>query len=269
MPHLEALEEVYRKFGGLFFEQQITMISGRRGSQKSGFGMWLVSQWNLPTLYVNADMTSWTANSRHISIFSGLGKDVVEEALQDHRRAELVAATDRSNIRFMHASRPSLDDLEAEVDAYTEMYDEPYKVVVIDNLMDIDPVAADEHVNLTEILQQLKPIREAGSTIIALHHNKDGGDTNYPSDISGLRGLVSQIPEVIVSVAIENQDGDEMPFRLTVTKQRSGYSDPKAQDWVEIVAEPDRTLFKARSFEQTVVAAPPVAVPVYGNTWGS
>lgn len=271
MPYVPALDELYRKYGNeIFCRGQLVMLSGRRGSQKSGAALWLVHQWGEATLYVNGDMSAWTANSRVLSITSGKGKDTVKDILREggNARDELEATADSSRVMFFHNSRPALDEIDEEIDAYVEAWDAYPPVVVVDNLMDVAPLLDGEFENLVEILQQLKNLaHETDILVMVLHHNKDDGNSAYPSPIEGLKQRVGMTPEVVLSVALENQPGqDEIPFRVSVTKQREGRATPKADDWATLVAIPDRTDFRAGNFYQQ----PPGAVPAgEGNTWGT
>lgn len=272
MPYVPALEELYRKYGNeIFCRGQLVMLSGRRGSQKSGAALWLVHQWDEPTLYVNGDMSAWTANSRVLSITSGLGKDEVKDILREGgaRRDDLEATADDSRVLFLHSSRPALEEIDEEVDAFVEAWDAYPPVVVIDNLMDVEPLLDGEFENLVEILQQLKNMaHETDILVMVLHHNKDDGNSAYPAPIEGLKQRVGMTPEVVLSIALENQPGqDEIPFRISVTKQREGRATPKADDYATLIAIPDRTDFRASNYyQQSTVPAPPAGE---GNTWGT
>lgn len=256
MPYIPELRDLYRLGGGSgvkFRQGEVVMIAGRSGSQKSGFALWLVAKWNLPTLYFSADMSPFTASARLTSMHTGLTTEEIERAMLagGAERDMCLEALDESNIQFVFGPLdwPSVDE---ELQAYVEVYDAYPSVLVFDNLMDFDGAEADYAVQMAVMSNATALSRETGATVIVLHHasDKSWDAKAAPYEPPGRRevkGGLSEKPELSLTVAL---DPDLLEFRVACVKQRMGPSDPTAKRYAILRCEPELTRFHARGWHR-------------------
>lgn len=223
------------------------MIAGRSGTQKSGFALWLTTQWNRPTLYFSADMSGFTASSRLASMQTGDPSDVVEAGMAGKRRDYYLSSLLRLNTQFVFGSPITWNNVQLELDAYVELFDTVPEVIVFDNLMDFENCesAYEEQMNVMASISDLS--RGIGSTCIVLHHASDKTwdartDPWNPPSRDQIKNGLAEKPELALSVAL---DPHSHIYRVAVIKQRMGPSDPTAQSPVTLRARPELTRFEA------------------------
>jgi hypothetical protein len=250
LPRIPAIGRLYDR--GLEFRQgQVVMIAGRSGSQKSGFALWLVEQWGLPTLYFSADMSAFTASARVASMKSGMTTSEIEQAmaLGGVERREIEESLADSNITFSFGSPIRWDQVDEELEAYVEYADAFPKIIVFDNLMDFDGAENDYTAQMEVMSMATELSRATGATIILLHHASDKSwDAKAapfdPPSRDQIKNGLSEKPEVALSVAL---DSNTMDFRIAIIKQRMGFNDPTARNFDIFKAEPELTRFHARN----------------------
>lgn len=223
------------------------MVAGRSGSQKSGFALWLVDEWDLPTLYFSADMSPFTASARLASKRFGLTTESVEKVMHEggqiHR--EMMANLDKSKVDFSFGSPISWRQVDEELAAYVELWDRYPEVMVFDNLMDFDGAESDYAAQM-EVMQGLTELsRETGATVIVMHHASDKswdarGNPWSPPSRAEIKGGLSEKPELSLAVAL---DPNSLAFHIAVIKQRMGPQDPTAKRWRTLKCEPELTRF--------------------------
>lgn len=245
LPHVPDLHDLYQ-MGVTLRRGQLIMVYGQPGSQKSGIVLWLCNEWNLPTLYFSADSSQTTMFSRLAGMRSDMASDEVLVAVHDGTDQSIQEDLTRSKIAFVYEDAPTFDDIEAEIDAWVEAFDEHPAVLVIDNLIDVDPgVDGDDWQAWRQTLLWLKGlVRKTGITVIVTHHASESDtDPDWPAPRKAIQGKVSQTPETVLSVALvaENQ-----VFRLSPVKTRDGRTEPQAKHGIELQAQPAKTRFTRR-----------------------
>lgn len=224
------------------------MIAGRSGSQKSGLALWMVTEWNLPTVYFAADMTLNEVSIRLACSKMGLTTEEVQERLDagGHGAAEVQDAIADMPIQIATGAITWFA-LDKQIEAYVELHDRFPEVIVIDNLMDVEDGASDYHAQM-EIMEALVEVaRFTGATVLVLHHATDKGD-GYSTDAPARRDIkngMSEKPQLILGVALDNYTLD---FQIAVLKQRMGPSDPSGRLKAWISAQPEVTRFHRRVF---------------------
>lgn len=227
---------------------EMIMIAGRDGSQKSGFALWLTTQWDLPTMYLSADMSGFQASTRLACMKMGYKVGQVEAILQgpdDEARQEILRALARIKTTFSFDSPITARQVEAELGAYVELWDAWPKVIVIDNLMDVEGGEAD-YASQQAIMQDLDSLkRDTGSTIMVLHHatgktNRAREDPGWPPMKADIKNGMAEKPETIFGVGL---DPLTLEFKIAVLKNRNGPQDPNADRPVVIQADPVHTRF--------------------------
>lgn len=250
LPRVPALQALYN-IGVRPRKGEVIMIAGRSGTQKSGFALWWVANMGLPTLYFSADMSPFQASVRLACTVTGHRTEQVEAGMQDPAlRKSYQSATASLPITFSFGSPITWYQVGDELDAYVELHNAFPEVIVIDNLMDIDGSSADYTAQM-DAMQNISDLsRETGATVIVLHHASDKSweaksDPWKPPSRDQVKGGMSEKPELSLSVALDPQS---YGYRIACIKQRMGPSDPSAQNYALLRAEPETTRFHVYEF---------------------
>lgn len=155
-----------------------------------------------------------------------------------HHRTHLT----NSKIRFVYESSPGILDVEDEINAWVEQWEEYPPLIVIDNLLDLAAGESDaEHVKFKALLKELKTLaRDTGSCIMVLHHMlESGGRGNArPLPRDAIAAKVTQTPAQIISVAAEGNF-----FYYSIIKDRNGADDATAQKYYTLRSDGERCIF--------------------------
>lgn len=218
----------------------VTMIAATPASLKSMLMLYWVARMGLPTLVFSADTDSYESMKRAAAMVTGKTMAEVESDLSSGRRAEYESALAALNIRWVFETDPTYQDIFLEVAAFAETYGAFPEVVVIDNLMNVVPDTPDEWGGLREITKALKRlVRVTSTSIFVLHHMQETEKSNArPAPRNRLQGKVSQLPELILSIAV---DGDKM--MIAPVKNRFGPGDASAERYVTVWVDPRRCTF--------------------------
>lgn len=228
LPHVDALRDWYAE-GQEIYQGSVVMVAGMPAAFKSMFTLDMVRQMHVPTLYLSADSDPATQVSRlaametgvnHASIRDQMGKD-------QGQAARFRAALEDSLIQFSFDSNPDAYDMETEVSAWVELYDEYPRVIIVDNLRNVFTGQDSEHSGYKMVQQMLIDLaRETGACIITMHHMSESGGrkSTDPAPRSAIDGKVSQLPDLILSVA---READQ--FRLVSIKNRHAVDHPEAE----------------------------------------
>lgn len=221
---------------------QLMMIAGQPGSMKSTLAMWWAARMAIPTLYFSADMAPHTASTRLAAVLSGDRVSDVSDALEGPGRVYYEWVLEQSKIQFCFDSGPSLEDIALEVDAYVETYDAWPELIVIDNVMNVD-TGLDMYQGAMLVMSELHSLaRVTSANVWALHHTTEATtlepwQTQPRKDI---QGKISQLPEMILTVAYEEATGG---FRIAPVKNRNSRADPTGRTYFELQALPDQASF--------------------------
>lgn len=254
MPRIEALHDVYN--AGLTFRRgEVVMIAGRSGSQKSGFGIWLVAEWDLPTLYFAADMTLNEISSRLAC--SRLGKTTGElyDDLKHGGEPKAAIEAELDNMKVQVATGSiTMKGIDDQIAAYVEMWNAYPSVIVIDNLMDVEGATSDYTEQMRVMEEIVGLARFTGATVLVLHHATDKSDmarkySTDPPSRSDIKNGMTEKPQLILGVSL---DPNTMHFKIAILKQRMGPSDQTGAVKGILDAEPEKTRFK-RFIPQTMV----------------
>lgn len=221
------------------------MVVGQPGSMKSAFTMWTCDQWNLPTLYLCADMSAHTAVTRLASLRTGMDHEDVSRAFEANgpESAWIEEELGESQIKFIFDDSPALEDVEEQLAAWVERFDDYPEILVIDNLIDLDQDSDDEYAAWQDALQWFKSLcRRYGMTIIVIHHARELAKSDFPSPRKDIQGKVTKTPELVISVSLTPENA----FRAATVKNRTGPQDPMARSGVEFTAMPRSMSFQPK-----------------------
>jgi len=228
--------------GGVPRRGHLVLIAGVPNSGKSAIAQALVAEVNAPTLYFSADQDAFqsytklaaaltgeqTAAVAH-NILNGVGEDYYDDVLS------------KSNIYFCTDSKPSLDDVGAELDAFVDTWDEYPEIIVIDTLKNID--GNGEKQDDEWIISELHSLaRRTRACVILLAHMSRANvkDSTKPPGIKELINKLDALPDLVLMVAYE---ADAETLWVAVGKTREGRADPEANHPVSLKADFDRMAF--------------------------
>lgn len=218
----------------------VTMIAAVPGSLKSMLTLYWVARMGLPALFFSADTDSYETMKRASAMVTGLTQAEVERDIASGNREAYTEQLRDLNIRWVFESDPSYSDLILETAAYAEVFGQFPAVIIIDNLMNVVGENENEWGSMRDTTKALKRlVRITDAAVFVLHHmSEQEKDHGTPPARRRLQGKVSQLPEVILSLALV---GDEL--RICAVKNRFGPGDASGEKYVTIWAAPERCTF--------------------------
>jgi hypothetical protein len=249
----EPLPTVFRSLAadGVHIRRgQVSLIAAAPGVGKSLFALAVVLTCASPGLYFSADTDAYTMYVRSGAMLTGWQTTEVETAVEYGNTATIDAHLEAlTHVRFDFSGRIDVDVLEEELKAYASTYGEWPHVIVVDNLSNLDlPDAAEGYLALEQACDYLHEMaRTTGAAVVALHHvigAFDDGLTAVP--MSGLRGKISKVPELILTLYRDASTGTEGLGRLFVcpVKNRTGRADPGGGWAIPLHYQPHRMTLK-------------------------
>lgn len=164
-----------------------------------------------------------------------------------HGKTETIDAklSESSFVRYDFKSSPSPDDVEDELKAYAMAYGMWPRLIVVDNISNLDMGAgATDTAALEAACDFLHDVaRETSSAVIALHHVLGPyNDGNVPVPLSGLRGQIGRVPEVVLTLhnASDPMNPDQQIIGVNAVKVRGGKGDPSAVRTIKLEYIPER-----------------------------
>lgn len=229
------------------------MIAGRSGTQKSGFALWLTANWNLPTLYLSADMTAFQATVRLACMKLSMTTDQVLAEIKagGQREQNVLDVLATLNFTFSFKSPITWWGLHNEIAAYVELWDAYPKVICIDNLMDLEDCGEDYTAQMQAMSELNALSRTTGATILILHHATDkslraSSDPFAAPSRSEIKNGMSEKPELCLSVGLNPNNGR---YSVACLKQRMGPSNPTGDDPITLRCHAEKTQFSPWTFD--------------------
>jgi RecA-family ATPase len=224
-----------------FRRGQVTMIAGQPNSGKSLLALFYGIKAEIPTLYVSADTDAYTTSVRAAALLTGSTIDTIEEAFKLNVGTEVYtnALTSLTNLEFSFDPSPTLDDIQLMVQAYGEKYGIYPELLIVDNLMNVAALHDNEWTGMRDIMKAMHHIaRETQASVFVLHHTSEAeGDPVKPPARKAIQGKVSQLPEMIITVAMEPENNE---FRIACVKNRFAKHSAMGTDYVTLYSDASR-----------------------------
>lgn len=217
-------------YPGLDFRRgQVTLVASAPGVGKSAWALQLALGVGQPALYTSPDCGPPEMKLRAAAMIT---RETVDSIEAHYRRggahyydAELAKTTPL--VRFGFDPSPDLESLDRELEAFTLVYGDYPHLWVVDNLANVwSGDAGEPYQALEKVLDFLHiKARETAAAVVVLHHLTGSyDDGNMPAPLSGLRGKVSKLPEMILTLF--RATGTFPPqLGVAIVKNRSGKSD--------------------------------------------
>ena len=253
----QLLPDLFKKLqkeGIRFRRGQVTMIAGQPNSGKSLFALYYAVKATVPTLYISADTDGYTTAIRTAAIITQQQQHTIEDALKNDQQGfyedELGSVR---HIEFSFDPSPTLDDIQLMIKAYGEKYGEYPHLIIVDNLMNVSALHDNEWTGMRDIMKAAHHLaRETESAIFILHHTSEAeGDPLRPPSRRSSQGKVSQLPEMILTVAMDTENG---VFKIACVKNRFAKHSAMGDQWVELTADASRMTLKEESILQRQLA---------------
>lgn len=234
--------------GVRFRRGQVTMIAGQPNSGKSLLALFYAVKSGVPTLYISADTDAYTTAIRAAAVVTGNTVGSIEEAFNsgngfEFYQDELASLT---HLQFSFDPSPTLDDIDLSIKAYGEAFGEWPHLIIVDNLMNIAALHDNEWTGMRDIAKAMHHIaRETDAAVFMLHHTSENeGKPEMPPARKAIQGKISQLPEMILTVALDPHSGD---YRVACVKNRFAKHSASGDMFTTLYADASRmTLYNDR-----------------------
>ena len=222
--------------GMTFRRGQMAVISGQPGGGKTLLALYYAITSGETCLYFSADSDEGTIANRAAAILLGETVDTIKKMRigdgADVVNAELAKLSRR--LRIQTEASPTIDGIFEEVNSWVELMGNTPSIIIIDNLLNVASSSDSEWTGMRDTMNAFHSLaRESGSCVIVLHHvSENDSRPNYPAPRKALMGKVSQLPELILTVAM---DGDN--YHVAAVKNRDGVSDPTADNFTTVTVD--------------------------------
>ena len=227
--------------GIVFRRGQLCLICAGPGTGKSALVLAEAIESGLPTVMFSADSDAFTQLSRAISMVCDLPMSVSEEMAREKELPEdIVEQLSGISLRIDYDAAPTIDLMEEIVEAHWELHGEYPAIIVVDNIrnvrMDIQATSDNQFAGLEGLMEYLHGMaRETGAWIAALHHvNADHNNGNQPIPLNGVKGQITGIPEVVLTLFKKPLDEDTHILCVSAVKNRGGKYDSTGQTYAEL-----------------------------------
>jgi KaiC/GvpD/RAD55 family RecA-like ATPase len=201
------------------------MIAGQPGAGKSLLALWIARGWvevGLRGIYFSADSAELGQASRALAMSTmNLSAREAETLLEreDEWAIEKMAAL--NNLCWSFEDDLSYENIDAEVQAFVELWGTTPDFIVVDNLTDVEGQSEDEWATYRRALKALVQLaRVTDSAVIVLHHTSEGEREDPCPSRKAIQGKCSQKPALILTTA---DRGRQRP--VATVKDRYGRSD--------------------------------------------
>lgn len=247
---LPAVFKTLDERGTKFYRGQFVLICAGPGTGKSALILTYAMRSGAPTLYFSADSDAFTQLSRQLSILTGWPMEESKQAVRDGDLNGATEELDRLPLRFNYKASPSLDQIEATIQAYDALYEDFPALIVIDNITNVRTDSSDEDPfsgleSLSDYLHEMA--RETGACVVGLHHvTGSNNDGDKPIPLSGVKGQITRVPELVLTLHRVSSEFGPSLLNVSTVKNRSGPMDQSGRKFVSLSFDGDTMQIKDR-----------------------
>ncbi|MFD4608295.1 AAA family ATPase [Streptomyces sp. NPDC058440] len=219
-----------------FRRGEFSLIAAGPGTGKSLFALNLALYGNIPVMYYSADSNAATQLTRATAILTGDNvRDVKRKLLADDFGEYTAYLAKRWWLRFNYEARPTLATIETDLRAYFEVFGMFPHLIVVDNITNVDGGAVGDAESFTFGLEAMceymsEMARYTGAHVLALHHvTGEFSDGLAPIPLSGVKGKIGRVPNVILTIHKEIDGMDGRILHVSPVKNREGFEDSSGQ----------------------------------------
>ncbi|MFJ8384717.1 AAA family ATPase [Streptomyces sp. NPDC094438] len=221
---------------------QLHLIAAGPGTGKSALALNIAIKSAVPTMYFSADSDAFTQYVRSAANVSGWTTTQVEAAIEQGRTESFDTALAGLDIRWSFDASPDLDEIEQSLIAYAMIYGWP-ALVVIDNVTNVvAPEMGEGHAGLDELCAFFHDLaRRMEAAIVLLHHvTGPYNDGVNPIPLSGIKGQVGRVPEVILTLHRGGTEFEGYDLRVSNVKNRGEKADASGFTFARLQWQPER-----------------------------
>ena len=236
---LPAVWSSLEEAGTRFLRGQLALVAAGPGVGKSALVLSYALRSGVSCLYFSADSDAYVQLSRSLSILGGLDmRESSELALTgpDERIASIVGDVP---VRFDYNPSPTLSSITTQVHAYEELYGDYPELIVVDNALDVvmDGSDEDQAQSLDALMAWLHELaRTTEACVVVLHHvTGPYNDANQPIPLSGVKGQIGRVPELILTLHKSlGGYGESDEIRVSTVKNRGNKADPSGTTFIPL-----------------------------------
>lgn len=220
---------------------------------KSAFVLTYALKSRVSALYFSADSDAFVQLSRSLAILGDMDMGDAEELARNGSIERInKALRNPPPVRFSYNPSPTLEHIENQVMAYEELYGDFPELIVVDNALDVVLGTGDDDQaqSLDTLMAWLHDMaRTTEACVIVLHHvTGPYNDANNPIPLSGVKGQIGRVPELIMTLHKGDPtfDGAE-ELRVSTVKNRGRRADPSGNDYAELTFDGYRMAIKDKA----------------------
>lgn len=199
-----------------------------------------------PTFYFSADSDAFTMYVRTAAKETRWTTGEVEAQVEIGNTQFIDAAVGEAtkHIRWSFDTNPDYDTIEQELLAYCVTYGCWPSLIILDNITNAETESGEGQAALESVCDYLHALaRTTGACVVGLHHVTGYfDDGTSPVPLSGLKGKVSKIPEVVLTLFRNPMSPGTMG--VCVVKNRGGKADPSGSTVVHLECALERMTLK-------------------------
>ncbi|WP_435270912.1 AAA family ATPase [Streptomyces sp. 1222.5] len=228
-----------------FRRGEFSLVAAGPGTGKSMFALNLALYGNIPVLYYSADSNAATQLTRATAILTGENvRDIKRKLLEGDFDEYMGDLAKRWWIRFSYEARPSLTHIESHLRAYHEVFGMFPHLIIVDNITNVADDAAGNANSAEAFTFGLEAMceymsdmaRYTGAHVLSLHHVVgEYSDGLQPIPLSGVKGKIGRVPNVILTIHKEIDGMDGRILHVSPVKNREGFEDSSGQTFSSYV----------------------------------
>lgn len=234
---LPAPFKAWERAGALLYPGAVSLVAGGPGSMKTITALNVVNNLRVPTMYVSNDSTQFTIIDRVFSLLTD-SESIVNRPLLNNAPEKAAAALKAwEKIQFDFDSKPSVEDMVINCEAFFEIHGAYPKLMVLDILMNVDHDGVAEQ-NYWKLMPELKEMAsDMKMSLMGIHHTSENAKGEPCPPQSAIMGKANQLPELIITqTPMRYPDGKKIAY--AVVKNRNGDSDVSGKTYFELPVEP-------------------------------
>lgn len=225
--------------GTRFLRGQLALVAAGPGVGKSAFVLSYALRSKVSCLYFSADSDAFVQLSRSLAILGGMNMTDSSNAVLSGDYERIKGLVGDVPIRFNYNPSPTLDTITQQVHAYEELHGDYPELIVVDNALDVvmEGTDADQSQSLDSLMAWLHELaRTTEACVVVLHHvTGPYNDANQPIPLSGVKGQIGRVPELILTLHKALGDyGNPDEIRVSTVKNRGQKADPTGQSFVSL-----------------------------------
>lgn len=222
---LPAPYKAFERAQALLYPGAVSLLAGGPGSMKTITALNIVNQLRVPTMYISNDSTQFTIIDRVFSLLTG-SESVSNKSIlnnEPERAAKALKAWEK--VQFDFDSKPSIEDMVINCEAFHEVHGAYPKLMVLDILMNVDHEGVAEQ-NYWRLMPELKEMAsDMKMALLGVHHTSENAKYDVCPPMSAIMGKANQLPELIITQAPIKASDDKIVIAYAVVKNRNGPSD--------------------------------------------